>query len=508
MLFQRTIGNMPMRRKIIVITVTTATLALIFAFVAFMLYNSYKQREILRNDIAVLRDVLGKQSIAALTFFDYDVGKENLEALREKESVIIACLYDTAMKEFSSYHRNEEYVNCPNSPPLGGYFTEYGLETHSYINFKGEYLGSIYIRSDLRQITEDFRQLGIFVLIFLILGVALAYLISLYMLRFITRPIDNLVHTATRVTRDHNYTTRARKMTNDELGQLVVSFNEMLGEIENRDRAIVDSYNLLEKRVVERTKALATAKEEAENANQSKSEFLANMSHELRTPMHAILSFADFGLEESKKDPDSEEHRFFTRIKTAGDRLLKLLNNLLDLSKLEAGKMDFTMRQADMMRVIENVVREINILATKKQITVNVHSSLSNTSIAMDKDKIFQVVQNLVANAIKFSPDKSTVHINVKDMRDIEKPSNVEFERGMAVQVIDEGVGIPEDELSNVFDKFIQSSHTTSGAGGTGLGLAISQEMVAAHHGHIWCENNDEAGATFTFVLPLSDRNN
>jgi signal transduction histidine kinase len=245
---------------------------------------------------------------------------------------------------------------------------------------------------------------------------------------------------------------------------------------------------------------LLQAKHAADDANRAKTEFLANMSHELRTPMHAILSFASMGAEKVGKATEEKLTRYFSRIEESGKRLLVMLNDLLDLSKLEAGKMIFLVEHNDLLATADQVIGEFHALARKSEITVRTESGDVLTKAWFDADRILQVVTNLISNALKFSPPKSVVRIIFSD--DHLVLENGEQVAALRLTVRDEGIGIPEAELESVFEKFVQSSETNTGAGGTGLGLAICKQIVEQHRGKIFAENNQEAGTSFHLILP------
>ena len=253
--------------------------------------------------------------------------------------------------------------------------------------------------------------------------------------------------------------------------------------------------------VLERTRELEAAKEAAERANRSKSEFLANMSHELRTPLHAILSFARLGVDRVGHVP-APVHKFeqyFSRIQQSGDRLLVLLNDLLDVAKLEAGKMTYDMDRCDVREVLRAALQELSALGGSRNVALVLEPSTCDPHAWCDAVRTGQVVRNLLSNAIKFSPAGGSVRLSLENAGADDAPE-------LLVSVCDEGPGIPEDELESIFDKFVQSTKTKSGAGGTGLGLAICQRIVLDHGGHIWAENLGGAGARFAFILPRAAR--
>ncbi|WP_455376538.1 hybrid sensor histidine kinase/response regulator [Kaarinaea lacus] len=250
---------------------------------------------------------------------------------------------------------------------------------------------------------------------------------------------------------------------------------------------------------------LIRAKQSADEANRAKTEFLANMSHELRTPMHAILSFASMGNDKVGVAPDDKLQRYFSRIEESGKRLLFMLNDLLDLSKLEAGKMTFLIDQGDLLTIVKKVESECQSLLVEKQLKLTIDADGIPTKAWFDSDRILQVVTNLLSNAIKFSPANSEIRITfIDDNLVLDSGENVSAVR---LTVRDQGIGIPDDELESVFDKFVQSSETNTGAGGTGLGLAICKHIVDFHSGNIFAENNSDKGASFHLVLPRKEIN-
>lgn len=259
----------------------------------------------------------------------------------------------------------------------------------------------------------------------------------------------------------------------------------------------------LQEMVEEQTHGLAIAheqaeqaREEAEQANRMKSEFLANMSHELRTPMHAIISFSRHGVERIDRWERDRQVENLDRINQSGHRLLGMLNDLLDLAKLEAGSAEYDFNNEDVVSIINVAASEIEVLANNKNLTLDLPEKMNGTArLECDRGKIHQVIVNLMSNAIKFSPEDKQVSVTCCE--DVDAGA-------LHITVKDEGVGIPEDELDAVFDKFIQSTKTKTGAGGTGLGLAICREIVQGHGGKIWAENNTRGGATFHVALPIT----
>jgi signal transduction histidine kinase len=261
----------------------------------------------------------------------------------------------------------------------------------------------------------------------------------------------------------------------------------------------------LKEMVEERTAEYLRAKEGAEAANLAKSEFLANMSHELRTPMHAILSFSELGCARvGSALPDKLKH-YFTSIHGSGKRLTRLIDDLLDLSKLEAGKMVFEPRTTNLATIVGDLRRELSPLLAERALRIEFDAPRCDTGLVADELRLGQVLRNLLSNAIKFSPREATISVAIDTA---EMPPGPTARGGPGVpclrlSVADRGVGIPADELDVVFDKFVQSSKTRSGAGGTGLGLAICREIVQMHAGSIRAFQREGGGALFEVLLPL-----
>lgn len=260
--------------------------------------------------------------------------------------------------------------------------------------------------------------------------------------------------------------------------------------------------NRLQEMVQEQTADLLRAKSEAEEANLAKTTFLRNISHELRTPMHAILSFARLGLDRAPDLPVAKIQDYFERIRQGGERLMILLNDLLDLAKLEAGRMDLNLEHVQFRLAILEIAQEFEAAMSAKQLSIQ--SNMDQEGVVLgDPIRLSQVIRNLISNAIKFSPEggKLTLSLITTELL-VASDGEMEIKMpAMEFRIADEGIGIPCEELDTIFESFVQSSKTKSSAGGTGLGLAICREIVMAHGGTIHA-NNLSHGAEFIVCIP------
>jgi signal transduction histidine kinase len=213
--------------------------------------------------------------------------------------------------------------------------------------------------------------------------------------------------------------------------------------------------------------------------------------------MHGILGYANLGVKRSDTLPRKKLEEYYSVIQESGTRLMKLLNNLLDFSRLEVGKMHYSMNKIDLLPRIHQVTTELSPLADEKGLVFNVQCASNQAPVYCDQEKISQVLRNLLFNAIKFSQTGSSIEILCEE---IGNESGTQVQR---ISVSNSGIPIPEGELKNIFEKFIQSSTTTTGAGGTGLGLAISKQILRDHNSTIWAENGPNDTIIFRFLLAM-----
>ena len=304
--------------------------------------------------------------------------------------------------------------------------------------------------------------------------------------RSITAPLSNILGKITQLAKGDLDIPPAHEVDRSELGNVAHAIDILrCNAVEQRE---------LQDRVHQQNELLTEQMQKAQEAVRAKAEFLANMSHELRTPMHAILGYADISLTDINEGTPQRIGKYIEKIKLSGERLLRLINDLLALSKLELGKIEYKFEPADLEKAVDYTLVELAPLIKAKNLEIS--TSFGDCTARFDKHHIIQVLINLLSNAIKFSGAGGKIGIEVFE----ERPASGAPK--LCCKVTDSGPGIPDGELTAIFDKFVQSSKTKTGAGGTGLGLAICQKVIEAHGGSIWAENAKPKGAVFTFVIP------
>lgn len=233
-------------------------------------------------------------------------------------------------------------------------------------------------------------------------------------------------------------------------------------------------------------------------------ELLAGVSHELRTPMHAILSYARLGEDKAGELPAARLQQYFHAIRGSGERLLALLNDLLDLARMEAGRMSYRFGPHELAPVLQEAEDDMQALAAARGLTLELAGADEAGRAWCDPVRLGQVLRNLLANAIRFSPSGHLVRLAVEpaELRAGRRESDTGTVPGVVISVRDAGPGIAETELESIFDKFVQGSAGAASGSGAGLGLAICREIVTAHAGRIWAENAPGGGAILRIELP------
>ncbi len=328
--------------------------------------------------------------------------------------------------------------------------------------------------------------------------------------RYIENPIKRLLMATRRVTEGDLAVRTGPVKHGGEIGELATEFDKMADSLQEREAArmraqeeIMKLNAELEQRVSERTDQLEAAKRQAETANQAKSDFLANMSHELRTPLNGVIGFSEVLEDGLYGDLNDRQKTYVRHIYNSGKHLLGLINDILDLSKVEAGKMEFDVSRFPIRAVLNSSVVMLKEKAMKHGIALSVEvEPEADIPVEADERKIKQIIFNLLSNAVKFTPDGGRVTVQAR-LAAVENGS--EEQRMIEVSIEDTGIGIKEEDLPRLFGEFTQlhQSVLTKQYEGTGLGLALTKRLVELHHGSIRVESEYGKGSRFYFTLPV-----
>jgi signal transduction histidine kinase/ActR/RegA family two-component response regulator len=496
--------NVSLTRKLTGIGVISSTVSLIVACGVIVAYDLSSSRTRFMRDTGVLADIVAGNSTATLAFKDGDGARETLNTISVNPRVISAAILLPDGAVFAQYNR-ETGESLEPALSAGASAIRERRPWQAFVGgrllvlrpvvLNGESIGTVLVESDIRDITERLYAFGR-ILAFVLIGTfVLAFVISSRLQRVISRPLLNLTAATRAVTRDHQYDQLVEKADDDEIGELVDGFNEMLVEIRKRDEQLVQNQEELEQTVQARTTELRStnadltqARDKAMEASRAKSEFLANMSHEIRTPMNGIIGMTELALGTS---PSAEQRDYLETVKFSATSLLTILNDVLDFSKIESRRLELESIAISIPDLISRVIKSFALRAEAQGLQLLADVDPALPFVIGDPVRLQQVLANLVGNAIKFT-EHGQVVLGVR----IE--SRTAETLALHFTVSDSGIGIPADKHAAIFDAFSQADgSTTRRFGGTGLGLTISSTLVRLMGGTIDVDSAPGQGSRF-----------
>ncbi|MGV3754922.1 MAG: response regulator [Verrucomicrobiota bacterium] len=504
--------RLPFQWKVTAVNMLTSVITLLIACGAIVGYEEYTFRQAKVQKLGSLAELAKDKSTLVLVGKGGDQKDRNpFEYLRNEPTILAACLYGSDNELVAKYLPEQGNEFLPREPSKVRYrFDDNALYLFEPVVYNGKQLGTVYIKADLTErFTDRLMQYAKIVLASSLIACLMALLFSFKLQRIITDPILELARTAKTVSEKRDYSVRARKSSEDEIGQMIEAFNRMLADIQQRDTELQaankraeEANAQLEQRVEERTAELKQATSEAQNAkeaaevaNQTKSAFLANMSHELRTPLNAIIGYSEMLKEEAQ---DLGEEAFvddLNKVHSAGKHLLGLINDVLDISKIESGKMDLYLENFDIAQLVREVSNTITPLIAKNSNKLEMVFPDGIGLMYADQTKVRQGLFNLLSNASKFTSNGT---IRLEALR-----VNAEGKEWVHFKVSDTGIGMTQEQMDRLFQAFVQAdAGTTKKFGGTGLGLAITRHFSRMMGGDTTVASEFKKGSTFTIRLP------
>jgi signal transduction histidine kinase/CheY-like chemotaxis protein len=472
--------SLSIQRKLTSIIMLTTCIALVLACAAFVTHELFTFRGNLVSEMSTLTEIIGRNCASAVGFNLPENAEKTLADLGAHSQIMAACIYRDG-KVWARFPRTLRDAELPAQPPASGHrFEGNSLALSRPIHDPdNEPIGAIFLRANLEQLSSRLRQdVGIAAAVLLVASIV-AFLISARLQRVISVPVLKLSETARAVSDKKDYSVRAQKHGDDEVGTLIDSFNEMLTQIQKRDTE------------------LQVARAAAERANQAKSNFLSFMSHELRTPLTAIIGFSELLASEVETDGRREWVEDLRRVNDSGKYLLELINDILDISKIEAGKMEVHLESFDVATLVRDLNDVLRPLVERKSNRLMVECLDNLGTMQADRIKVRQCLLNLLSNASKFT-EKGVITLSANRVS-----------RGgsdwLAFRVADTGIGMTPEQVGKLFRAFTQADDSTSRRyGGTGLGLALTKKFCQLMGGDVSVVSEQGKGSTFTIELPAA----
>lgn len=495
--------TLPFRWRITVLVTTVSVFSLIAAFAGFLGWEVLRYRGEVVDRLERTQALLVERITARLAA-NPTADSLPLDDLADDETILAAAVYSLEYRILDRYIKTGTEEMIPR--PFRRNVDPKAVTSFKYLVHNGERLGIIYLKADTAGLVQErFIEPMRVMLIISLLSVLGGMLAAQFLQSSITKPITELGRVAKRVEEDRDFGVRAEPMGGgQEIEAMVDAFNGMLTTVQRRTEALAQATQeleqtnrTLEEKVQERTVELEHAMIAARDANQAKSGFLAKMSHELRTPMNAIIGYSEILREDAEDDSDTATVEDLDKILAAARHLLGLINDVLDISKIEAGRMDLFVEEQSLPGLTEQVYSTVAPLVAKGANEFVIDCEPDVGVVRVDATKLRQILLNLISNAAKFT-ERGTITLRVR-RTDPGADGRIQF------IITDTGIGMTQEQCGRVFEAFAQAETSTSSKyGGTGLGLAITRQFTELMGGTITVASEPGKGSTFTVELPVS----
>ena len=497
------IKQQKIRHKLALIIAISVGIGLLLSFLTFAVREVDQRRQAKLTELFSMAEVIAFNASAVVEFED-KVGADRLFSSLQKHPDVVSAELTSVDGRFH-FDYTKPGINIP--PRVTQQADRFHMQRLDYvessfmvvavpIRTESGVVGSVSLTASLDQVWRDIAWNSLLYLAGSLIAFAVALLIAHRLQFSLLRSLGSLTNTAKGVAESKDFSQRATKYSDDEIGQLADAFNAMLIEIADRDWELANHRAHLEETVLERTFALSIAKEGAETANRAKSTFLANMSHELRTPMNAIIGLTHMLV---RKNTDANQRDKLEKVSDAANHLLKLLNDVLDLSKIDAEKLTLEHVPFSMKNLVSNLD---NLAAAKAEgallnIIYDIDPRLIGCEVIGDPLRLQQILLNLLGNAIKFT-ERGNIMVSIQILEETSHDKLIKF------AIEDQGIGIGPEAIKRIFNPFEQADgSTTRKFGGTGLGLPICARLANLMGGKIEVASELNVGSIFSFSIRL-----